>query len=245
MQAERDGPDTIADLFKAIETGDLDKVRELLDVNPRLAGARNRDGMSALRWSAYVREPRISDLLLARGPKPDAFEAAALGLVDRLEELVSADRDVVSRLSSDGWTALHLAAHFGRLEAMRVLLSAGASHRAISKNSNANQPLQAAAAGGQAAAVALLLKAGADPDARSHGGFTALHIAAQNGNVEMVDALLEAGADPAAKTDAGKTPMDFAVAADRAQAADRLEKALAASPAKRAAGRAKRPRKAR
>jgi ankyrin repeat protein len=227
MQRDDDGPDTIADLFRAIEAGDVDKVRELLGVNPKFAAARNKDGMSALLWATYYRKPAIAEVLLASGARQDVFECAALGLVDRLEDLLGADRDLVSRYSPDGWTPLHLAAHFGRLEAMQVLLSAGASHRAVSKNSNANQPLQAAAAGGRTDAVALLLKARAEVDARSHGGFTALHLAAQNGIADMVRALLDAGADPGATTDAGKTPMDFAIGSDRGEVVGILEKALA------------------
>ncbi len=91
----------------------------------------------------------------------------------------------MSRYSFEGWTPLHFAAHFGQLDAMRILMSNGASHRAISKNSNANQPFQAAAAGRQTEALKLLLKAGAEADARSHGGFTALQIAAANDRCEF------------------------------------------------------------
>lgn len=107
------------------------------------------------------REKAISYLLLSRGPKTDIFEASALGLTRRIQELLAADRSFVSRYSFDGWTPLHFAAHFGQLDAMRILMSNGASHRAISKNSNANQPFQAAAAGRETEALKLLLKAGA------------------------------------------------------------------------------------
>src|SRR2546428_11069030 len=181
MQDVTNAEDTIPKLFKAIESGRVDEVRELLETDPKLASARNKDGASALPWATYYRHKGISDLMLATGLKADIFEASALGLKDRVQDLVKADRAGVGRYSFDGWTPLHLAAHFGRLEVMRILLSNGADHRAVSRNSNRNQPLQAAAANRQTEAVELLLKAGADVDARSHGDFTALHIAAANG----------------------------------------------------------------
>jgi uncharacterized protein len=226
MQDVTNSEDTIPKLFKAIEAGKVDEVRDLLETDPRLASARNKDGASALTWATYYRQKAICDLLLATTKlKIDIFEASAVGLKDRVQELVGADRAVVGRYSFDGWTPLHLAAHFGRLDVMRILLSNGADHRAVSRNSNRNQPLQAAAANRQAEAVELLLKAGADVDARSHGGFTALHIAAANGSPRMVEALLGAGAEAGAKTEGGKTPMDFAMDGDHSEVVAILERA--------------------
>ncbi|MCJ2555334.1 MAG: ankyrin repeat domain-containing protein [Candidatus Thermoplasmatota archaeon] len=102
---------------------------------------------------------------MRQGARPDVFEASALDLKDRLRELLWTDRTLVESYSFDGWTPLHLAAHFGSLDALRTLLSKGASHRALSHNSNGNQPLQAAAASRQGDAVAILLEVGADVDA--------------------------------------------------------------------------------
>lgn len=223
-------------MFQAIEAGDLEAVRSLVDADARLAAARNKDGLSALTVAAYYRRKPIVELLLARGVKPDAFEAAALGDANRLDVLLRADRTLVRRFSPDGWTALHLAGHFGKEDAMRILLAHGADHRATSKNSNRNQPLQASAAGGQAGAVRLLLKVGAEVDARSHGGFTALHIAAENGSAEMVRMLLDAGADAAAVTQNGKAALDFAKGAGNPEAVALLEKS---APGRKVAPRAR------
>ena len=121
--------------------------------------------------------------------------------------------------------SLHLAAHFGSLVAIQTLLSNGASHRAVSHNSDRNQPLQAAAAGRQVDAVGLLLKAGADVGAPSEGGFTALHSAAASGDVRLTRMLLEAGAKVDVKAEGGKTPMELAVEADHAEVVDVLEEA--------------------
>jgi ankyrin repeat protein len=56
-------------------------------------------------------------------------------------------------------------------------------------------------------AVALLLASGADPDAKTPAGDTALHLAAFAGKLEIVRALVEGGADMNVTDGAGKTAL--------------------------------------
>ena len=64
---------------------------------------------------------------------------------------------------------------------------------------------------GDVAAVALLLEAGADPNARDVSGWTPLHKAAGfNANPAVVGALLDAGADVHARDADGWTPLHLA-----------------------------------
>ena len=58
------------------------------------------------------------------------------------------------------------------------------------------QPLHAATAARNAEVVTLLLEAGADPDARQHGGWTPLAAARHAGQDAIADILLAHGADP-------------------------------------------------
>ncbi len=228
MSSREDGGEVRARLFKAIEGGDLEEVRQLLDADPSLSSSLNSEGASALIWAAYYTQPAIAEVLMGHGARPNVFEASALNLNDQLTELLRSDQTLVDGYSFDGWTPLHLAAHFGSLAVIRTLLSNGASHRAVSDISNGNQPLQAAAAGRQGDAAGLLLEVGADVDAPSEVGFTALLSAAANGDVELTRILLEAGAKVDVKALGGKTPLELAIGAGHEEVVDMLE---AADPA--------------
>jgi len=220
---------TAADLIEAVKAGDADRIRELLAADPSLVAARDEAGVSALLLARYRFDRAASEALLAADPDLDVFEAAAMGYVDRLRERLVDDPAAVVAFSSDGYTALHLAAFFGKTEAARILLEHGALVDAYTRNPFANQPLHAAAAGRHVEVCRVLIAAGADVNATQHGGYTPLHEAAQHGDVEMSELFLSAGADPESTTDAGETPVEVAAAAGHADLADRLRDLAATS----------------
>jgi ankyrin repeat protein len=139
------------------------------------------------------------------------FAAAMQGDAAQLEALLTGNRSLASAVSTDGWTPLHLAAHFGRADAVRVLINKGADVAARSANAMANMPLHAAAAGRSAEVAKLLMERGAGPNARQNGGWTPLHAAAQNGDTELARALAEGGADVNIRADNQQTPLDLAL----------------------------------
>ena len=73
-------------------------------------------------------------------------------------------------------------------------------------------PLSLACTNGDAAMVAALLAAGADPNLARRGGETPLMTAARTGRVEVVRALLARGAEVNAKLPGGQTPLMWAAA---------------------------------
>lgn len=139
-------------------------------------------------------------------------DAATVGDEMRLREMLEGDATLATVFNSDGWTPLHLAAHFGHTTAARLLLDSGADVHAWSKNDLANQPLHASAAGqAPVELLALLLDAGADVNAREHGGFTPIQQCAENGDLAAVQLLLARGADVRAQADDGRTALSFAL----------------------------------
>lgn len=219
---------TAADMIGAVNAGDADRVREILAEDASLVAARDDAGVSALLLSRYRFDRATTEALLAADPELDIFEAAALGYADRLRERLVDDPAAATGYSSDGFTALHLAAFFGKPEVARLLLEHGAEVGAYTRNPFANQPLHAAAAGRHIEVCRILLAAGADVNATQHGGFTPLHESAQHGDTEMSELFLSAGADAGATTDAGETAAEIAAAAGHADLADRLREVAAA-----------------
>ncbi|MGH9276739.1 MAG: ankyrin repeat domain-containing protein [Acidimicrobiales bacterium] len=199
------------ELFNAIETGDSALVARLVQEDPARAAARNQAGLSAVLAATYKHRHDIAGVLLAAGPELDVFDAAAVGDTGRLAELTDGDPGLATAYARDGSTPLALAAYFAQPAAVKVLLARGADVHARARNDMEVQPLHAAVAGRSAKSVGLLLRAGADPNARQHGGWTPLQAAAAHGDTAMVDLLLAAGADPdEAANDAGATAASLA-----------------------------------
>ena len=211
-----------SDLIDAVMAGDAARVAELVSADPGLANARADDGVSALLHARYRFDRPVLDALLAADPAMDVFDAAALGHIDRLRARLAEDPASVQAFAGDGFTALHLAAFFGKVEATRTLLDGGAAVDVYGRNAFANQPLHAAAAGRHLEVCRLLRAAGAPVSAAQHGGFTPLHAAAGNGDVELAELFLSAGADPRAPADDGRTAVEVAVDAGHHDLAARL-----------------------
>jgi ankyrin repeat protein len=214
--------------FKLIQTGATAEIAAAVEANPALVEARDPQGVSALLWSVYTGQTLVRDYLLAQlaahGSLLDIFEAAAVGDVLRLEDILTADPGAVHTLSGDGWTALHLAAAFGTPQAVDMLLQHGAQIDAISTNPQRNQPLHAAVSiGRNAEIVRLLLAHGADPNATQVGGFTPLFSVAPANRRDLAEMLVESGARAHHRSDLDKTAADFARERGHAELAAWLE----------------------
>jgi ankyrin repeat protein len=187
---------------------ELDLLHSLLDAYPHLANARSPQGMRPLTAAIYGYSYEGIKRLRACGAQPTLFEAAALGDLAALAALLKADPAEVHAYSFDGWTALHLAAEHGRIDAVRMLLAAAADPNAGSRSDPGNTPLSLACSMRGNAPIALLfLEAGAEVNVHmQYGGQTPLHRAVDTLDEPMIQVLLAHGADRMAKDDRGETP---------------------------------------
>lgn len=114
-----------------------------------------------------------------------------------------------------GDTALHMAAAAHQCEIAQALLDNGAV--CFAKNRRGAQPLHYAAdanAGNptaQAATIACLIRAGADPNATDNSGVMPMHRAVRTRSAAAVEALLAGGASPRGRNGSGSTPLHLAV----------------------------------
>lgn len=198
------------ELFQAIHDNDRAKVEQIMAADPAAACARSESGVSALMQARYEGRREIIDLLRPAAGELNVFEAAALGDLPRLRALLASDPSLPKAFSNDGFTALHLATFFSQLETAEELVRRGADPNAVAKNSMKVAVINSAAASGRAELVKLVLRAGADPNARQQMGYTALHAAAAHDNMEMAQALLDAGADPTLRNDDGRAAAEKA-----------------------------------
>ena len=227
MNKEGRGMDAVHSLFKAVYDGDGAAIARLLASNATLARARDASSLSVLRFAAFMRREPILDALVTAGPPLDLHEAAMLDRPDRINETLDATPAAVNDLSSDGFTALHMASFFGALSAAAALLDRGADVNTRTQNFLSNMPLHAAAAGsGDIISICtLLLERGADPNVQQQGGFRPLHSAGHRGSRDLVELLLTYHADPALTNDDGETPGDSAASQGHMEVAAMLRAA--------------------
>jgi ankyrin repeat protein len=205
----RTAPDA---LLSAIRSKDRDTIAELISTDPSLVTARAASSESLVLYACYNGAPELAELLRAGRPI-DAWEAAALGHVPQLRACLENDDDSRVRRSSDGWTPLHLAAFFGRDDAVTLLIDHGAPLDANSTNALRNSPLHAALAGNTLPVlVRRLVFAGADVTARDAHGNTPLHLAASRGYEALCDLLIARGANAHARSADKSTPAMLAIA---------------------------------
>lgn len=215
-------------LFQSIEKDDVATVEEVITSDPSAIRARNVEGLTPIVYAAYWGRREILDRLLLTAPELSFWEAATVGATPRVCQLIADDPDLVSAMSPDGFTALHLAVFFGHPETARALIAAGADVQARTTNTLDNQPLHAAVASSHPQArltsTLLLLDAAAPIDERQSGGFTPLMSAAQSGDRALAAALLARGADPALRDDEGRSAVDHAKSSGHEDLVEMLER---------------------
>jgi len=211
-----------AKFFQVIQARDTAAVKRMLAAEPQLASARNEKGQSALLLALYSGNKELCDALQAQDIPLELHEAAALGRLERVKQLVEEMPTQAKTYSPDGFAVIALAAVFGHLEVTEYLFEKGADVNAAATNGTGYNALTGAVASGHTALVSWLLANGADPNYRYGAGYSPLLTAAANGHLGIVSILLASGADLQAETNDGKTALSFAQERGHAEVAEFL-----------------------
>ncbi len=184
------------------------------------AQAESEDQVALFRAAQMDNDRTVRDVL-ARGLDPNVHEPergeTALVVAMRydankvLDVLLKHPRINLEEASSNGTTALMMAAFKQNKAAVQALIAKGAQ-----VNRKGWTPLHFAATAGDVGIMAILLEHHAYIDAASPTGFTPLMLAAREGREDAVQLLLREGADASIK--------DFAFKIDAAEFARRADK---------------------
>ena len=173
-----------------------------------------------LHSAVYNGKPQITQVLLFHGAKVDVENELGETPLHLVRQRQNASRDGihiaqlllvvgadVHARDKRGWTALHAASYYGRLEVAQVLLNRGGIAKV--EDYQGKTPLhqvsqgnfESLEAGGRIAE--LLLECGMDANSRDRNQETPLHVASRCGRLEIGQVLL---GDPTAKDAQSQTP---------------------------------------
>jgi ankyrin repeat protein len=191
-------PDDVA-LVDAARNQELPRVRELLagkaDIN-----VRSDDGSTALLWAAHWNDLAIADVLIRAQADPNIANdfgmtplsrACTNGSTALVELLLNAGANPNVPIAT-GETPIMTCASTGNAEVVRALIAHGADVNTKEPSQN-QDALMWAASERHSHVVRLLIEAGANPQAHTKKGFTALHFAAREGDIDSVRQLLASG----------------------------------------------------
>jgi ankyrin repeat protein len=209
------------------------------------------DGWTPLLLAAGRQSPALVALLLSHGAYVDAWEAAALGDVSRLQSIVDNDPDIVRARRANDAPPLHFAA---TVPVAQLLIERGAPLGAVDKYGStaarsaaygrfARRPIARflmkatgerdpwlLAALDDVDGLAEMARAGVNITTRVRNGINPasgfgelpIHTAAALGNVASVRFLVAQGADPNATVERGVRPLHYAAKANARHVAEAL-----------------------
>lgn len=211
---DKNGKSLIDDLVDASFTGDIVKVKDLLEKKVNI-NSKDQFGRTALHAVSAGGHLEITKLLLKRGAKVNVQigrgwtifgKAIIKGDLKEAEYLLNHKwRDLIA----EGETPLHIASRAGHLEIVKLLIENGASLNI--KEANGDTPLHNAINGKHLEIVQLLIEKGSNVNEKGAFALTPIHTAFDSSQEEIIKLLLNKGSDVNTKDNREQTVLHKAV----------------------------------
>ncbi len=199
----------------AVRAGDSARVTRLLDTDSGLIYTRDDENRSAYAVALLAGRSEVSKLLLERGHRPDAQEAA-LALDWPLFESLAQKAPGIVNLDHPLGTAMVAAARGGAGRDIWRIYRQGGDPNVRPRGKDSPSAVRVALEHRDPLTAEItassLLGNGADANPEERDGRSPLHVAAERGFLDLVEALIRKGASIEARDEMGRSPRDLAEA---------------------------------
>lgn len=219
------GPDPLTAPFRAaLEQGNAVTLAALIDADPALAHWHDERGIPALVLAAIAGFESCVAVCRERGAQTGLMESVICGDQAEMARLIGRVPGLARECNAAGWSPLHAAARFARLEMLFQLGSAAGGFDVLPEGTPGVTPMTLALRHPdrkRATRMAQrMLANGADPNPVQEGGVTPLHVAAETGNEFMITMLIRKGASVDARDAAGRSPLEAALEKKHSRSAE-------------------------
>jgi len=227
-------PSLSQEIHKAVQTGDLENVKTLLDKNPDLVNAKDKNNYSPLHYAASLGHKEIGKLLIEKGSEINSkdyigqtpLHLAGVSKRKEIVELLLENGAKTEIKDAYGRTPLLLTVReTGNMDIIAFLTDNGADIN--TKDIFDATPIDLAAWRGFRDVVNFLIEKGAEITATGEKGNYLLPLSTSNGLVKLFRILMKKGADPNFTNDNGSTLLHSAAQGGSVEITDLLiEKGL-------------------
>ena len=166
--------------------GNLERVRQLVEANPRLVDARASWNETPIEAATQMGDRRLIDYLIERGAPRAFLTACVLGDTEQVERDLRENPRLATRRGVHDLPPLYFAAIGGSAPVAELLLAAGAE---VEARAEAAAPIHGAVMGRRPEMARWLLDHGADASAPDFKGRTARELALEMGEPELAELL--------------------------------------------------------
>jgi ankyrin repeat protein len=221
------------EIIEAAKTGDLAKVKKLIEKDPSLIRIKDETGRTTLHWAARGVHVEVLSYLVSQGADVNSTDingvtslhsVCSRGHVEAARILIENGADPAAAMS-DMSTPLHLAVVNGSVDLAELLIQNGAPLQ--TKDYKEDSPLHAAAHAEKWDVVDIIINHVSAQNSNvlnsaDFDGDTILHLACRAGRIEAVKAIVSKGADINLRNTLGQTGYNIAVQEGSREPADFL-----------------------